>query len=269
MGSSDWNKGWCGWQDGPDHPNTKLNLTTNVNLYVLDGRRPTQSKTTCPPIKTNHPSEQINPADTIFVESSASGIYLSSTAPVHKLNTADPQSRVDTASGELAYSSASSQLALPQIPSYFPKSDHVIPAFSHSLMFLGRICDTECSVHFHKCTVTDLWPTGAPLPPRVARQKRCQATPPMQRKLERHSLSSPTQESSPMTCRPSLLMNYPVWNPLYDTSMMMMGSQSSQMSGWHKGWKFCLLAWPDISKCSQVLPFFSWNNQRSHDTNTP
>ena len=48
MGDSDWNKGWGGLQDGPDHPNTKLtllvpndcnalltNLHTNVNLDVL------------------------------------------------------------------------------------------------------------------------------------------------------------------------------------------------------------------------------------------
>ena len=34
------------------------------------------------------------------------------------------------------------------------KSGHVMPAFSHYFMVLGSICDTECSVHFHKCTVT-------------------------------------------------------------------------------------------------------------------
>ena len=150
MGGSDWNKDLGGRQDGPDHSNTKLNIPTDVDLFVLNGCKPTKLKPTYPPIKINHSPEQIKPADTIVVESGASGIYFSATAPVDNLNTSDPQIRVGTASGELAYSLASDQLSLPQLPSYFLKSDHVMPAFNHYLMGLGSICDTECSVHFHK-----------------------------------------------------------------------------------------------------------------------
>ena len=84
------------------------------------------------------------------------------TAPVDNLNTASPKIRAGTASGEVAYSSDSSQLALPQLPSYFPKSGHVMPDFKHSLMDLGSICDNECSVHFHKYTVTIYDPQGIP-----------------------------------------------------------------------------------------------------------
>ena len=117
----------------------------------------------CPTIKTNHPSAQINLADTIVVDYGASGIYLSSTSPVDNLNTTTPQIRVGTASGDLAYSSASDKLAPPQLLSYFPKSGHVMLDFNHYLVGLGHICDNECSVHFHKCTVTIYDPQGLPL----------------------------------------------------------------------------------------------------------
>ena len=80
---------------------------------------------------------------TIVVDSGASGIYFSATDTVDNLNKSAPQIRVSTASGEIAYSPASDKLDLPQLPSYFPKTGHVMPAFNHSLMGLRSICDTE------------------------------------------------------------------------------------------------------------------------------
>ena len=52
-------------------------MPTDVNLVVLNGCRPTKSKTTYPPIKINHPLAQIKTADTIVVGSGESGIYFS------------------------------------------------------------------------------------------------------------------------------------------------------------------------------------------------
>ena len=86
MGVSDREKGWVGLQDGPYHSNTKLNFPTNIILDVLDGCRPYQSKTACPPIENNHPPAHINPSDTIVVDSGTSGIYFISTDPVDNLN---------------------------------------------------------------------------------------------------------------------------------------------------------------------------------------
>ena len=54
-------------------------------------------------------------------------------------------------------------MALPQLPLYFTKSGHFTSALNHSLMVFGSICDTKCSVHFHKCTVTIYDPQGLPL----------------------------------------------------------------------------------------------------------
>ena len=57
--------------------------------------------------------------------------------------------------------------------------------------------------------------------------------PPLERKFDMNSLLSLIQESSPSptTCKTSVLITYPVWNPLYDTSMLLLGSQSNQR-GW-------------------------------------
>ena len=52
---------------------------------------------------------------------------------------------------------------MPQLPSYFTKSGHIMPAFNHSIMVLGSICDTECSVNFHNHTVTIYDSQGSPL----------------------------------------------------------------------------------------------------------
>ena len=145
-------------------------MPTDVNLVVLNGCRPTKSKPTCPPIKINHPPAHIKNADTIAVDSGASSIYFSATSPVDNLNTAAPKIRVGTASGRPYYSSASAQLDIPELPLYFPKSIHIILSFKHSMMGLGSIYDNECSVHFHKYTVTIYYLTGTPLAPWVARQ---------------------------------------------------------------------------------------------------
>ena len=91
----------------------------------------------------------------------AIGIYFVATAPVDNLNKLAPQIGVGTASGEIAYSLASAQLALPRLPSYFPKSGHIMPSFNYSLMGLVSICDTEWFVHFHKHTVTINDPKGS------------------------------------------------------------------------------------------------------------
>ena len=163
MGGSDWNKGWYGRQNGPEHSNTEWNIPTNVNLVVLNCCRTNKSKPAYPPIKINHPPAQIKPADTIVVEYGANGIYFGATAPVDNLNTAAPQIWVSTASGELTYSLASAQLDLPHLPSYFTKYGHVMPAFNHSLMGLVSIYDNECSVQFHKYTVKIYDPQGLPL----------------------------------------------------------------------------------------------------------
>ena len=154
MGVSDWNKGWDNLQDGPYHYNTKLNIPNNVNLVVSNGYIPTQSKPTQLTRKTNHPQAHITPADTIVLYSGTRCMYFIATAPFDNINKASHQIRVGIASGELAYASHSAQLGLPQMMSYFPKSGHVIPAFNHSIMGSGSICDTECSVYFHKHTVT-------------------------------------------------------------------------------------------------------------------
>ena len=100
---SDWNKGWGGWQDGPDHLKIKLNLPTNINLDVLNGCRTTQTKTTFTQIEINQKPVHIDPAKTIIVDSGTSGIYFIPTYPVENLNSSPPKIRVGTASGKLAY----------------------------------------------------------------------------------------------------------------------------------------------------------------------
>ena len=54
---------------------------------------------------------------------------------------------------------------------------------------------------------------------------------PLQRKMERHSLSSPNQESNHLTYRPSTPMTYPAWKLLYSNFILLQGSQPSRC-GW-------------------------------------
>ena len=55
------------------------------------------------------------------------------------------------------------EIILPQLPSYFPTTGHVMPGFQDNLVGLGPMCDYKCTVTLSKDAVNIYSPNGNPL----------------------------------------------------------------------------------------------------------
>jgi len=60
---------------------------------------------------------------------------------------------VGTATGHVQQSTATAEINLPQLPSDFPRTGHVMPGFKHTLMGVGPIRDANILVLFNKDSV--------------------------------------------------------------------------------------------------------------------
>ena len=60
-------------------------------------------------------------------------------------------------------SSSKCDLEIPQLPSDFPNTGHVMPGFQENLVVVGPICDANCTVTFKKNAVNIYSPTGMPI----------------------------------------------------------------------------------------------------------
>ena len=75
-------------------------------------------------------------------------IYFAAYAPIVNVNLSSPSVKEGTATGQTQQSTGTGGLNLPQLPSGFPLTGHIIPGFSHTLIGVGPLCDADCTVTF-------------------------------------------------------------------------------------------------------------------------
>ena len=74
-----------------------------------------------------------------------------------------PHIRVGAASGQPMTSTGTCELVLPQLPSNFPTTVHIMPVFQENLVGVGSMCDSNCTVKFSKYAVNSYNTNGTPL----------------------------------------------------------------------------------------------------------
>ena len=102
-----------------------------------------------------HNSQNI-PA-TGIVDSGATDIYFAADAPIVNVNLSASKVKVGTATGQSEQSTGIENLNLPQLPSLFPITGHIIPGFRHTSIGVGPLCDAYCIVTFTHAAVIVRW----------------------------------------------------------------------------------------------------------------
>ena len=108
-----------------------------------------------------HSSQNIQ-ATGIF-DSGATYIYFSADDPIVNVDLSDPKVKVGTATGQSQQSTGTWDLNLPQIPSGFPITGHIMPGFCHTLIGVGPLCDADCTVTLTRAAVKVRDARGTPV----------------------------------------------------------------------------------------------------------
>ena len=74
-----------------------------------------------------------------------------------------PKVELGTTTGQRHASADTGQLVIPNLPSNFPRTGHIMPSFKHTLVGLGPICDADCPVRFETNGVIIYNPEGEPM----------------------------------------------------------------------------------------------------------
>jgi hypothetical protein len=128
-----------------------LNLCKNNYYYAL-----TSESVPIPP-------PNILPSHTGIADSGANDIYFAPDAPVTNYNPQAPTVGVRVANGRPERLVASATLAsIPSLPQA-SMTEHVMPAFPHTLIGLGPFADLGCRIVFTKTSVTVYHPDGYPI----------------------------------------------------------------------------------------------------------
>ena len=130
-----------GWRSallrcGTESTNTILQYITNFS----------------PPLKNIVRSSQ-NTQATSIVDSGATDVYFSVDSPIVNVDLSAPKVKVGTATGQSQQSTGTGGLNLPQLPSGFPITGHIMPGFRHNLIGVGPLCDADCTVTFTRAAV--------------------------------------------------------------------------------------------------------------------
>ena len=56
-----------------------------------------------------------------------------------------PKVKLGTATGQTQQSTVTGDLDLPHLPSGFPIKVHLMPGFRHTLIWVGPLCDSDCT----------------------------------------------------------------------------------------------------------------------------
>ena len=64
-----------------------------------------------------------------------------------------PKVTVVTATGQTQLSTGTGELNLPNLPSNFQATGHIMPGFRHTLIGVGPLCDADCTVTFTSTAV--------------------------------------------------------------------------------------------------------------------
>ena len=97
------------------------------------------------------------------MDSVATHLYVVPNAPLVLLDTSAATIKVRTASGQVATSVAKATLPIPTLAADFPTTGYIMLSFTNTLIGVGPICDTNCTVVFKKKYVTVLSPEGKPI----------------------------------------------------------------------------------------------------------
>ena len=102
------------------------------------------SQCSCSPTPTN-----CNRTSAV-ADSGATSIYFAKDAPVTDIDPSSPTIVVGTATGQQQTSSATAKHRIPHLPEEFPRTGHIMPSFSQTLVGIGPICDAGFAVTFSK-----------------------------------------------------------------------------------------------------------------------
>ena len=93
------------------------------------------------------PSSQNIPATGIF-DYVATDIYFAADAPIVNVNFSAPTIKVGTATGQTQQSTGTGGLNLTQLPSGLPITGHIMLGFRHTLIGVGPLYNSNCTVTF-------------------------------------------------------------------------------------------------------------------------
>ena len=98
-----------------------------------------------------------------IVDSGASGYFFAKNSPKNNVDSTAPLILVGTASGQPMTSASTCGLAIPQLPSEFPTTGHVMSGFQDNLVVVGPMCDANFTVTFTNHAVNIYSPNGTPI----------------------------------------------------------------------------------------------------------
>ena len=125
-----------------------------------------EASLSCSPTQMHMPTiyeenENIPPQQhTVIVDSGATHIYIAPNAPRGPLDTSEDTIIVGTANGQVGTSVGKATLPIQQLAADLPTMGYIMPSFTNTLIGVGPICDTNCTVVFKKKYVTVLLPEG-------------------------------------------------------------------------------------------------------------
>ena len=109
----------------------------------------------------NYQQEHILPKKhTGIVYSGATHLYITPSAPHGTPETSAATIKVGTENGQVENLSAKDKLPIPQLEADFPTTGYIMLSYTTTLIFVGPICDADCTVVFNKKDVTVLSPEG-------------------------------------------------------------------------------------------------------------
>ena len=88
-----------------------------------------------------------------IVDSGATDIYFDADSPIVNIDLSAPTVKVGTATDQKQQSTGTGDLNLPQLPSEFPITGHIMTGLHHTLIGVGPLCDAEYTVTFTRAEV--------------------------------------------------------------------------------------------------------------------
>ena len=74
-----------------------------------------------------------------------------------------PKVTVGTDTGQTQSSTGTGELNLPKLPYDLPVTGHIMPRFKHTLIGVGPLCDSDCTVTFTRAAVMFRDAEGSPV----------------------------------------------------------------------------------------------------------
>ena len=79
------------------------------------------------------------------------------------IDSSAPKVTIVRATGQTQSSLGTGELNIPNIPYDLPVTGHIMPGFKHTLIGVGTLCDSDCTVTFTRVTVIIRDSQGSPV----------------------------------------------------------------------------------------------------------